>query len=55
MSETRNPYDDEVVDPYAGDDVKDPHDGDVPEPAEPSEGDAPTDPPKKTTRATKKK
>lgn len=25
MSDTTSPYDDEVVDPYAGDDVKNPH------------------------------
>lgn len=53
MSETRSPYDDEVVDPYAGDDVKSPHEGGE-EPAA-TEEQAPTAPPKKTTRATKKK
>ena len=25
MSDTKSPYDDDVVDPYAGDDVKSPH------------------------------
>jgi hypothetical protein len=58
MSETVNPYDDEVVDPYEGDDVVNPHEGgagpapaDEPEPAD----DADPKPAAKARKATKKK
>lgn len=44
MPDTRSPYDDEVRDPYDGDDVKNPHDevaGSADEPGEPEAADRP--------------
>jgi hypothetical protein len=49
MSDTTSPYDDEVVDPYAGDDTKNPHEQAVEgeeEEAAPDDGDG-ADPPKR--------
>lgn len=50
MPDTVSPYDDEVKDPYEGDDVKNPHDD--AEPAVTEEA-APDAAPRKTRRATK--